>query len=110
MALTDNQKNAMIELLVQEDISDIKRSADNGDYEFLGSILKGDGWKPYLRLREFELEAEFAEREFYGNPNMIEEFGSRMINNSRIATMMDFQRDEGLLEFDIEPLQYGLVG
>ena len=52
-------REQMIDTLVDEDISDILRSDYYGDYSFLDSVLRGDGWKPYNQLTDEEIKAEY---------------------------------------------------
>ncbi len=54
-------REEMIDALVDEDISDIFRSNYYGDYSFLDSVLRGDGWKPYNQLTDEEIQSEYDE-------------------------------------------------
>lgn len=52
-------KEAVIDRLVENDISSIKESLSHGDTEFLSNVLAGNGFKPYSQLTNNQLVEEF---------------------------------------------------
>ena len=52
----------MIDWLVADDIAYIGRQISEGDTEYLTSILRGEGWKPYPQFEQDELVLEYDTR------------------------------------------------
>ena len=52
----------MIDYLVDDDIGYILRVGNEGEADFLNSVLRGEGWKPYSMLTEEEITNEYNER------------------------------------------------
>lgn len=51
-----------INILMANDITDIRNNLENEDYEILCAILQGDGWKQYNDLTDQEIDIEFCDR------------------------------------------------
>ena len=55
-------REKMIDKLVENDIIDIRQNLSENDIEFLDSVLRGQGWKPYIQLTDKEIETEYNDR------------------------------------------------
>lgn len=53
----------VIERLTAEDVRTIMMAAEDGDYQFLGDALQGNGFTQYIHMKHDALIAEYAERE-----------------------------------------------
>jgi hypothetical protein len=56
-------REQVIERLTAEDIRTILMAADDGDYQFLGDVIQGNGFTQYNHMTPGGLEAEYGERE-----------------------------------------------
>lgn len=59
----DLTREQVIERLTAQDIRTVMMASDEGDYEFLASIIQGDGFTQYRNMTPGALEAEYGERE-----------------------------------------------
>jgi hypothetical protein len=55
-------RDKIIQELVQEDIEDIKQAMQSNDYEFLDRVLRGEGWNGYDNMTDKELSEEYNTR------------------------------------------------
>lgn len=78
MELKNTHRAAMTELLVLDDVNDIKRGIQGGSYDYLCSVLSGDGSVPYSQLSDEVLKKEFLERDFFS--------GTRIFNGDEEIT------------------------
>ena len=56
-------REQVIERLTAEDIRTILMAADDGDYQFLGDVIQGNGFTQYVHMTPDALEGEYVERE-----------------------------------------------
>jgi hypothetical protein len=56
-------REQVIERLTAEDIRTILMAADDGDYQFLGDVIQGNGFTQYNHMTPGGLESEYGERE-----------------------------------------------
>ena len=56
-----------IDLMIDKDIKSIRESILAGDYTFLTAVLSGEGFTPYNKLSDQEIEEEYEEE--YGDMN-----------------------------------------
>lgn len=59
----DLTRDEVIERLTAQDVRTVMMAADDGDYDFLASIIQGDGFTQYRNMTPSALEAEYGERE-----------------------------------------------
>lgn len=59
----DLTREQIIERLTADDIRMILMAADEGDYQFLGDVIQGNGFTQYNHMTPSALEAEYGERE-----------------------------------------------
>jgi hypothetical protein len=59
----DLTREQVIERLTAEDVRTILMAADEGDYQFLGDVIQGNGFTQYAHMTPSALEAEYGERE-----------------------------------------------
>ena len=50
-----------IDLMIDKDIKAIRESILAGDYTFLTAVLSGEGFTPYNKLSDQEIEEEYGE-------------------------------------------------
>ena len=50
-----------IDLMIDKDIKSIRESILAGDYTFLTAVLSGEGFTPYNKLSDQEIEEEYGE-------------------------------------------------
>ena len=55
-------REEMINYLVDDDIGYILRVGNEGEADFLNSVLRGKGWQPYIMLTNEEITNEYNER------------------------------------------------
>jgi len=60
--LSDDERQKMIEALVDEDIKDIRQAMFQDDYEFLNYVLRGSGFYPYELCSDQVIKSEYEER------------------------------------------------
>lgn len=53
----------VIERLTAEDVRTILMAAEDGDYQFLGDVIQGNGFTQYNLMKHDALMAEYVERE-----------------------------------------------
>ena len=64
MAFYKNLTQAqVIERLTAQDVRTVMLAAEEGDYEFIASIIQGDGFTQYNHMKPGDLIAEYGERE-----------------------------------------------
>jgi hypothetical protein len=64
------RRDEMIDRMVKDDIAALKSDVFQGDFEFLDSILRGEGWVPYNQLTDAQVRQEYKERTWYlGEPD-----------------------------------------
>ena len=56
-------REQVIERLTAEDIRTIMMAADDGDYQFLGDVIRGNVFTQYNHMNPDSLEGEYVERE-----------------------------------------------
>lgn len=56
-------REQMIDRMIRDDIGSIRRSLEESDVEFLDSVLRGEGWIPYNKLSDAQIESEYEGRE-----------------------------------------------
>jgi hypothetical protein len=56
-------RDQVIERLTAEDVRTIMTAADEGDYQFLGDVIQGNGFTQYNNMTPDALEGEYVERE-----------------------------------------------
>jgi hypothetical protein len=56
-------REQVIERLTAEDVRTILMAADDGDYQFLGDVIQGNGFTQYNHMTPDGLEGEYVERE-----------------------------------------------
>jgi hypothetical protein len=56
-------RDQIIERLTAEDVRTILMAADDGDYQFLGDVIQGNGFTQYSHMNPDSLVGEYVERE-----------------------------------------------
>lgn len=56
-------REQVIERLTAEDVRIILTAADDGDYQFLGDVIQGNGFTQYNHMTPDSLMGEYVERE-----------------------------------------------
>ena len=62
-------RDKMIDELAAYDINSIRASLEQGDTEFLNSVLRGDGWSQYNSLTDVQISVEY--NEMVGNQTLV---------------------------------------
>ena len=63
------ERQEKINILMAHDIMQIREDIENGDYEFVCSILQGEGWEQYNKLTDYQIDDELEDRFVYVNLN-----------------------------------------
>jgi len=58
---SDDEREAIIEELVDNDITDIRQAIGFEDVSFLADVLRGNGWTGYMQLNDTQLQTEYNE-------------------------------------------------
>lgn len=64
-------REQMIDALVERDIDTLVYFIEDGDYSFLDSVLRGDGWVPYNQLTDEQVRDTYEDMVF--NQQALEE-------------------------------------
>jgi hypothetical protein len=61
--MTSEQRQEMIDRMTAQDIKIILGWVSENDYEFLVTVLQGEGFKPYNQLSDDQVKQEYDGRE-----------------------------------------------
>ena len=60
----EEERETMIDRMVNDDINSIRDSMYNDDISFLDSVLRGSGWTPYQTLSDDQIIKEYEARDY----------------------------------------------
>jgi len=63
------ERQEKINILMAHDIMQSREDIEKGDYEFVCSILQGEGWEQYNKLTDCQIDGELEDRFVYVNLN-----------------------------------------